>query len=218
MKTKLHLILIIIVLSLNAQAQDSLVERFQMTESQMLEDLRAGIKKPVSLHEACKSVYKYTQAEASESLPGQQKIDFILVSKKYRQMYLFSKNKLIYKYKTTFGKGYENGPKIQEGDGRTPEGVYQIDAKNYNSKFHRSLHVSYPNAYDIEFAKKYGVSAGGDIMIHGVSNKFGNASDWLSDVINKKNWTAGCMAVRNSQVRHLMDKVPVKTTVAICPL
>ncbi|PYV65378.1 MAG: hypothetical protein DMG95_01805 [Acidobacteria bacterium] len=50
------------------------------------------------------------------------------------------------------------GPKARQGDHRTPEGTYVIDNRNANSKFHRSLHISYPNAADRERARKLGIS------------------------------------------------------------
>lgn len=60
------------------------------------------------------------------------------------------------------------GPKLREGDGQIPEGVYGIEYLNPNSAFHLSLKVSYPNAFDREMAGKDGrTNLGGDIMIHG---------------------------------------------------
>ena len=66
------------------------------------------------------------------------------------------------------------GPKLKEGDGQIPEGVYGIDYLNPNSMFHLSLKVSYPNTFDRKQAEKYGRSdLGGDIMIHGGSATVG---------------------------------------------
>lgn len=61
-----------------------------------------------------------------------------------------------------------SGPKLKEGDKQVPEGIYQIELLNPNSRFHLSLRVNYPNASDQEEAKKEGrTRLGGDIMIHG---------------------------------------------------
>jgi len=66
------------------------------------------------------------------------------------------------------------GPKLKEGDGQIPEGVYCIDYLNPNSLFHLSLKVSYPNAFDRKRAEKDGrADLGGDIMIHGGSATVG---------------------------------------------
>lgn len=145
---------------------------------------------------------------ATGRVPAGKKVDLVLVSKKTRYTYLFSGSVLTHKFKSTFGRGYSNGPKIQEGDGRTPEGVYTLDYKNYNSKFYKSIHVSYPSQYDRKFASDHGVSPGGDIMLHGTK--------WLLGV--NSNWTAGCVAMKNDDVDKLMNVVTVPTTIAICPL
>jgi murein L,D-transpeptidase YafK len=196
---------LIAAMAFNAQAG---VERFKLNDSEITEFKRAGIVKPVNLHEKCKNITAINMMSATGKVPFGKKVDLVLVSKKTRYTYLFSGSTLAYKFASTFGSGYKNGPKIQEGDGRTPEGVYKLDFKNYDSKFHSSIHVSYPSAYDKEFAKKYGVSPGGDIMIHGMT--------WFSGT--GSNWTAGCIAMKNKDIDKLMNVVSIPTTVAICPL
>ena len=60
------------------------------------------------------------------------------------------------------------GPKLREGDGQIPEGVYGIEYLNPNSSYYLSLKVTYPNASDRARAKVDGrTNLGGDIMIHG---------------------------------------------------
>lgn len=62
----------------------------------------------------------------------------------------------------------ELGPKLREGDGQVPEGLYRIASLNPNSRFHLSLRVNYPNEFDRDLARKDGRrQLGGDIMIHG---------------------------------------------------
>jgi len=66
------------------------------------------------------------------------------------------------------------GPKLREGDGQVPEGLYGIESLNPNSRFHLSLRVSYPNADDRGRAKADGRDRlGGDIMIHGSNQSIG---------------------------------------------
>jgi hypothetical protein len=66
------------------------------------------------------------------------------------------------------------GPKLREGDGQVPEGVYTIVYLNPNSVAHLSLALSYPNDYDRARAAEDGRDAlGGDIMIHGGSASIG---------------------------------------------
>ncbi len=60
------------------------------------------------------------------------------------------------------------GPKLREGDRQVPEGIYEIESLNPNSRFHLSLRVSYPNAFDRQQGGRDGrQDLGGDIMIHG---------------------------------------------------
>src|SRR5207244_3968581 len=66
------------------------------------------------------------------------------------------------------GASGELGPKLREGDGQVPEGLYAINFLNPNSLYHLSLRVSYPNDFDRAQAKRDGrQKLGGDIMIHG---------------------------------------------------
>jgi hypothetical protein len=66
------------------------------------------------------------------------------------------------------------GPKLREGDGQVPEGIYPIEALNPNSRFHLSLRIGYPNPFDRAQAKREGrENLGGDIMIHGSSVSVG---------------------------------------------
>jgi hypothetical protein len=66
------------------------------------------------------------------------------------------------------------GPKLQEGDGQVPEGIYPIESLNPNSRFHLALRVGYPNVFDRAQAAKDGrTQLGGDIMIHGSSVSIG---------------------------------------------
>ena len=60
------------------------------------------------------------------------------------------------------------GPKLAEGDYQVPEGIYRAEFLNANSRFHLSIRLDYPNAFDREMAKAEGrTRLGGDIMIHG---------------------------------------------------
>lgn len=66
------------------------------------------------------------------------------------------------------------GPKLREGDGQVPEGIYEIESLNPNSMFHLSLRIGYPNSFDKEqAAKEARTQLGGDIMIHGSSVSIG---------------------------------------------
>jgi tetratricopeptide (TPR) repeat protein len=140
------------------------------------------------------------------------KADKILVQKKERQLSLFSKGRLLKSYKIALG-GDPVGPKERQGDNKTPEGTYLIDAKNKNSRFHLSLHISYPNEKDKKRARQLGVSPGGDIMIHGIKNELA----WVGERHAEVDWTQGCIAVSDEEIEEINRLVPIGTAVEIRP-
>jgi murein L,D-transpeptidase YafK len=115
-------------------------------------------------------------------------------------------------YKVALGQG-GFAPKEREGDGRTPEGHYTIDAKYAVSHYHKAMHVSYPNAGDRARAAKLGVLPGGAIMIHGLPNGKG----WVGAAHRLYDWTLGCIAVTDDEIDEIWNLVPVGTPVEIRP-
>lgn len=60
------------------------------------------------------------------------------------------------------------GPKLKEGDRQIPEGIYRVESLNPNSRYHLSIKLDYPNAFDKAKGKMDGrIDLGGDIFIHG---------------------------------------------------
>src|SRR5438445_9938045 len=102
---------------------------------------------------------------------AQPRADKIVIVKSTRTMTLLSGGKILKTYKVALGT-VPAGPKRVEGDHKTPEGVYTIDAKNPRSQFHLALHISYPDAADRERARRLGARPGGAIMIHGLAKPF----------------------------------------------
>ena len=144
--------------------------------------------------------------------PPQKQTDYVLVEKSYNKMYLVRDGKIFRSYNVSFG-GNPKGHKQQEGDLRTPEGLYMLTYKNFNSQFYKSLKIDYPNLRDIELARLKGVSPGGDIVIHGMPNEAGN---YLGP-IRPRNWTRGCIAVRNHEMDELFDLIEIPTPIEIRP-
>jgi murein L,D-transpeptidase YafK len=138
--------------------------------------------------------------------------DKIVILKSARSMTLFSGDKVLKTYKVALGSD-PVGPKRVEGDHKTPEGTYVIDAKNPHSQFHLSLHVSYPSAADQEKARRLGARPGGAIMIHGLASSFA----YLGPLHRQTDWTDGCIAVTNAEIEEIWRLVPVGTRVEIRP-
>ncbi len=138
--------------------------------------------------------------------------DKILIEKKKRRLTLISRGEVLKTYKIALG-GNPEGPKERQGDNKTPEGTYIIDARNKDSRYHQSLHISYPNEKDKQRAKKLGVSPGGDIMIHGLKKGF----SWVGDFHTEVDWTKGCIAVTDEEIEEIEKLVPNGTLVEIRP-
>ena len=110
------------------------------------------------------------------------------------------------------------GHKVQEGDGKTPEGRYLIDWRNPQSAFYKSLHISYPNQADKAKAAALGVSPGGDIMIHGsATTSQVNKLPSLMEYFPRSDWTWGCVAVKNTDMDEIWLLVDNGTPIEIFP-
>jgi murein L,D-transpeptidase YafK len=141
-----------------------------------------------------------------------QTADKIVVEKSARRLTLLSNGNVLKSYVVSLGK-QPNDKKQREGDGRTPEGFYKIDYRNPKSAYHLSLHISYPNDTDLKNAEVGHYSAGNNIMIHGIPNGFG----WMGGLFRFIDWTAGCIAVTDSEIEEIWQAVPDGTVIDIRP-
>ena len=139
-------------------------------------------------------------------------IDSLLLKKKERKLYLIRNGKPYRTYSVKLGAS-PVGHKQQDGDERTPEGLYILDSRNENSGYYKSIRVSYPNSEDQKWAQKAGVNPGGAIMIHGQPNGFG----WAWRILSLWNWTDGCVAVNNQDMDEIWSLVENGTTIEITP-
>ncbi|MFL6589621.1 MAG: murein L,D-transpeptidase family protein [Chthoniobacterales bacterium] len=145
-------------------------------------------------------------------LPYDAVADRVVVEKSARQLTLLRNGRTLKTYRVALGRG-PAGPKEYEGDQRTPEGVYSIDFHKPDSDYHLALHISYPEQHDVDRAAAEGLSAGSDIMIHGLPNGRG----WPGRFHRRIDWTAGCIAVANFEIEEIYRAVPDGTPVEIRP-
>jgi murein L,D-transpeptidase YafK len=147
----------------------------------------------------------------------------IVVIKSERRMNLSSSGAVVRRYKIGLGLSPVEY-KIRQGDRRTPEGDFYVFTKNDKSRFYLSLGLSYPNIEDAERGPRdnlitrrqhdaivraikrkatppQNTALGGDIYIHGN----GASSDW----------TWGCVALENADMKELFDAVAVGAPVTI---
>jgi lipoprotein-anchoring transpeptidase ErfK/SrfK len=151
-------------------------------------------------------------AEWPMELPGDFRADSIVVEKGERRLTLYYRGFAVRKYRIALGKN-PVGDKISIGDYKTPEGVFYIIGRNPQSKFYKSLEISYPDSAHEQRAWKLGVSPGGNIMIHGLpphQAKLGPAHT-LTD------WTEGCIAVTNAEIDELWRAVEMGAVINIKP-
>ncbi len=107
-------------------------------------------------------------------------------------------------YPVVFGNNSLSDKKMQ-GDRNTPEGSFSISAKRVHEKWCRFMLIDYPNAASREKfnqRKQRGeipanAAIGGGIGIHGT---------WPHDdllIDRYKNWTEGCISMKNEDVTEL---------------
>ena len=170
------------------------------------------------------SIFVISQIIGQKTLSNMEN-PHILVQKKARTLQIFDGDTLIKTYKISLGFK-PVGDKEIEGDGKTPEGDFYVYFKNEQSAFYLSLGVSYPNIEDAIRGLKENLitqaeydeivkannektmppqktKLGGEIFIHGG----GCDADW----------TAGCMALTDEEMKEIFDVISVGTSVKIEP-
>jgi len=145
-------------------------------------------------------------------VPHDAVADRILVEKSARRLTLFQNGRALKSYCVALGRA-PIGAKEYEGDQRTPEGIYSIDFHKPDSDYHLALHISYPEQRDIDRAAVSDLSAGSDIMIHGLPNGRG----WIGRFHRRNDWTAGCIAVADFEIEEIYRAVPDGTPVELRP-
>ena len=146
----------------------------------------------------------------SAIIRGTGNIDSIQVYKSKRKLMFFRNGDVSGEFRISLGF-HPKGKKRYEKDGKTPEGLYEIDGKNAKSVAHKNLGISYPNQSDKSFASRAGQKAGGAIKIHGLLKKYRK----LGKLHRFYDWTAGCIAVTDEEVDYLYENTAVNTPIRI---
>ena len=149
----------------------------------------------------------------------------VVVEKGARRLRLYAGGEVVRVRRVALGFTPE-GDKVRQGDGRTPEGDYTVCMKNPGSNFYLSLGLTYPNAEDAGRGLREGLitraqhksitraltsgrcppwntALGGEIFIHGGGTG--------------RDWTFGCVALENPEIKELFDTLPAGTPVRILP-
>ncbi len=139
----------------------------------------------------------------------------VLVDKSDRKLYLLRDGKIYRQYAISLG-AMPRGAKQRVGDLKTPEGNYTLDWRNPNSRFYKSIHISYPNEQDRLQAAQKGVDPGGDIMIHG-EHYLPALKRVFRRARNNRDWTEGCIALNNEYIDEIWREVADGTPIEIRP-
>lgn len=149
----------------------------------------------------------------------------IVVYKKERKLEFYSDQTLLRTYR--IGLGFSPvADKQREGDGATPEGDFYVFVKNNKSAYYLSLGISYPNAEDAARGLRDGLitKAQHDSIVEASRKKVGPSQyTKLGGLIYihghgaKSDWTLGCVALENADIKELFDAVKVGTPVTIKP-
>jgi len=138
-------------------------------------------------------------------------VDKVLVVKSEQKLHLLRQDRIIKSYRVSLGK--QDGPKQYEGDQRTPEGTYWINWRQHSKKYHLAMHISYPNASDLKRAYQLNKPVGGMIMLHGTPTDE-EYPEWFFHTLN---WTDGCIALTNDDMREIWELVKDNTMIEIRP-
>jgi murein L,D-transpeptidase YafK len=144
----------------------------------------------------------------------------VVVTKHARRLELYRRGGLVGAFPVVLG-ARPQGAKRYEGDMRTPEGVYRVTGKRIHGRWAYFIEIDYPNEVD---RQAYAVDAaagriplfarelpglGGSVGIHG--------NDRPGDQAAGRDWTKGCIAMRNQDVAVLYELVDVGTPVVVLP-
>lgn len=138
--------------------------------------------------------------------------DRVVVEKAARRLHLMKDGKPFRTFRIALGIR-PVGDKKEEGDFRTPEGTYLLDARNPDSEYFLSIHISYPDGQDFRQARERGLDPGGAIMIHGQPNSPSRSEAYY----RTQDWTNGCIAVSNSDMIDIWLMTPDNTPIEIRP-
>lgn len=149
----------------------------------------------------------------------------LVVRKKERKLEVFDGDKMVKSYQIVLGST-PVGDKEREGDGKTPEGDFFVFTRNEQSKFYLSLGVSYPSINDAKrgLAQNIITPADYDAIVEAINEKrmppqktalggeiYIHGGGTLTD------WTDGCVALRNEEMKEIFEAIPVGTSIRIEP-
>ena len=141
---------------------------------------------------------------------------YVIIDKSDYELSVYDEKGWYATYPVVFGNS-SLADKRMEGDKNTPEGSFKIVSKRVHDKWHRFLALDYPtkDSWDKFNQRKSNgeipssARIGGGIGIHGTWPH----EDFQID--RYKNWTLGCISMKNDEVEEFYKYIPVGTKVII---
>lgn len=149
----------------------------------------------------------------------------IIVRKQRRVLEVYDGERLVKTVPAALGFAPE-GDKEIEGDGKTPEGDFYVFGKNPKSKYYLSIGISYPNHEDAERGLAAGLitRAEHDAIVEAIRNKRTppqktrlGGEIYIHGGGAETDWTQGCVAIANEEIKELFDAVKIGARVRIEP-
>lgn len=151
-----------------------------------------------------------TLLSTSPSPPPGTKVNRIVVQKSKRRLLLMRGQMVVKSYPVALGK--RAGPKIKQGDQKTPEGKYQDCTIKRGTRYYKAIHITYPNP--VERRKGY---TGGSLEIHGLPALPFHLEKYLGTWIILLGWTDGCVMLTNEDMDEILRVAKFPITVEILP-
>ena len=167
------------------------------------------------------TITKFSPEAKKEVVSGKARIlpigrVYLVIDKSDYELNVYDDKGWFATYPVVFGNS-SLADKKMEGDRCTPEGSFRIISKKVHDKWDRFMCLDYPTKDSYEKFRQRkergeipsSARIGGAIGIHGT---------WPNDdyIIDRyKNWTMGCISMKNKDVEDLYSYMPVGTRVTI---
>ncbi|MBW8309004.1 MAG: L,D-transpeptidase family protein [Candidatus Paracaedibacteraceae bacterium] len=142
------------------------------------------------------------------------RVDSIEIIKHRHELNLVKDDKILKTYKISLGR-QPVGQKMDKDDKRTPEGHYEIRRKLSDTDYHKSLILNYPTPEQKAEADAHDINIGDHLCIHGIRRYLQYVPYFLQKFHRWIDWTAGCIAVANSEIDEIFEEVEEGTPVVI---
>ena len=148
----------------------------------------------------------------------------VVVTKQAQTLVVYDNGREVFRVPVVLGRNPSD--KQREGDLATPEGEFYVCCKNPDSRYHRFLGLSYPNAEDAARGLREGLITKSEHDAICDANAQQRCPPWktalggevgLHGPCPNKTWTHGCIAMSVEQIETLYECLNLGDAVTIRP-